>query len=107
MRIDAVHLAPDNPGPRSEEHAMSDETRLTDEDRDYLGILLEYAYRGEAAGLRPWHRRHACRYPENREQGCALCDTFTWAELTLGEDVPARETTDWWKRKHRTPLAGI
>jgi|SRR5882757_3599300 len=51
-----------------------------------LGILLEYAYRGEAA------LGGNCR--NEREAGCAMCDTLTEAEAALGGDAPT--DPNWW-----------
>jgi len=63
-------------------------------DRLSLGILLEYAYRGEAA------LGGNCR--NDREAGCALCATFTEAESLLGDDAPER---NWWTPTLRERLS--
>ena len=55
-------------------------------DRHSLGILLEYAYRGEAAqGGSCWR---------DRIEACAMCDALTAAEIALGDDAPA--IRQWW-----------
>ena len=54
--------------------------------RGSLAILLEYAYRGEAA------LGGNCR--NERETGCAMCSAFTEAETALGSDAPT--DPNWW-----------
>jgi hypothetical protein len=54
--------------------------------RDSLSILLEYAYRGQAA------QGGFCHL--DRQECCAMCDALTEAEGALTGDPESRR--DWW-----------
>lgn len=57
-------------------------------DRDQLGIILEYAYRGAA-------QSGDCHI--NRNPGCVLCDSLSDAEEALGIEPDITER-HWWRK---------
>jgi hypothetical protein len=66
--------------------------------RNSIRIVLDYAYRDIGHGI----RGGSCHLAQNREEGCALCDSLTEVERMAHADAP---TENWWSEGFATRLS--